>query len=151
MPLHNEAVLSPLCCLERRLNVWINMGIWVWENAMRSMLVTYCTAATTLAAVTFLALPPAKAMTIATPTGLSAAIQQADVKQDVRCVCGRRAYYRPYYSYAYAYRPYYAYAYTYRPYYAYTYTYRPYYAYAYRPYYAYAYAGYGRRHWIGWR
>jgi hypothetical protein len=114
---------------------------------MRSMLATYCTAATTLAAVTFLALPPAKAMTIATPAGLSAAIQQADVKQDVRCVCGRRAYYRPYYSYAYAYRPYYAY--TYRPYYA--YTYRPYYAYAYRPYYAYAYAGYGRRHWIGWR
>jgi hypothetical protein len=115
---------------------------------MRSMLVTYCTAATTLAAVTFLALPPAKAMTIATPAGLRAAIQQADVKQDVRCVCGRRAYYRPYYSYAYAYRPY---AYTYRPYYAYAYTYRPYYAYAYRPYYAYAYAGYGRRHWIGWR
>src|SRR5271166_1477837 len=126
------------------------------ENAMRSMLVTYCTAATALAAATFLALPPAQAMTIATPAGLSAAIRQTDIKQDVRCVCGRRAYYQPYaytyayrpyyYTYAYAYRPY-TYAYAYRPYYAYayrptyTYAYRPYYAYAYRPYtYTYAYA-----------
>jgi hypothetical protein len=143
------------------------------ENAMRSLFVTYCTAAAVSVATSF-ATPPAQAMTIATPAGLSAAIQQADVKQNVRCVCGRRAYYQPY-AYTYAYRPYYAYAayrpytytyaYTYRPYYAYAYrpyyayayrpyyayAYRPYYTYAYRPYYAYAYAGYGRRHWIGWR
>jgi hypothetical protein len=105
---------------------------------MRSLFVTYCTAAAVSVATSF-ATPPAQAMTIATPAGLSAAIQQADVKQNVRCVCGRRAYYRPY-AYTYAYRPYYAYA-----------AYRPYYTYAYRPYYAYAYAGYGRRHWIGWR
>ena len=85
------------------------------------------------AAVTSFAIPPAQAMTISTPAGLNAAIQQLDVKQDVRCICGRRAYYRPYYSYAYAYPPYY----TYQPYYAYAYGYQPYYSYAYQPYYAY--------------
>jgi hypothetical protein len=76
-------------------------------------------------------------MTIATPTGLSAAIQQSDVKQNVYWRRGywSYSYYRPYY------RPYYAYA--YRPY-AYSYAYRPY-AYG-----AYAYRGYGPRIWVGW-
>jgi hypothetical protein len=146
------------------------------ENAMHRVLVRYCTTAATLAAASFLALTPAKAMNIAAPAALSAAIHEAGVKQDVRCLCGHRAYYRPYayayrpyyytyayrpyyYTYAYAYRPYYTYAYrpyyytyAYRPYY-YAYTYRPYYsyAYAYRPYYSYAYVGYGRRYWVGWR
>ena len=98
--------------------------------------------------------PPAHAMTIATPIGLSAAIRQSDVKQNVYWRRWGYSYYRPY---AYAYRPYYAYA--YRPYYA--YAYRPYYAYAYRPYAysyayrpyaygAYAYGGYGPRMWVGW-
>jgi len=109
-------------------------------------------------AVTSFAIPPAQAMTISTPAGLNAAIQQLDVKQDVRCICGRQAYYRPYYSYAYAYQP--SYAYTYQPYYTHD-PYRPYYsavygwpstyAYAYQPDYSYAYVGDGRRHWIGWR
>ena len=92
-------------------------------------------------------------MTIATPAGLSAAIQQSDVKQNVYWRRGYWgfSYYRPYAfayrPYAYAYRPYYAYAYS--PYYA----YRPYaYSYAYRPYAygAYAYGGYGPRIWLGW-
>jgi hypothetical protein len=156
---------------------------------MRSILLSYATAATALAAATFVAPPPAQAMTVATPAALKAAIQEANVTQPVHC-CGRRysyaywpyyayayrpyhyaytyrpyyaysywpytytsAYtYRPYYSYAYTYRPYYSWAYAYRPSYAYAYAYRPYtYTYAYRPYRAYAYAGYGRRHWIGWR
>jgi|SRR5208337_3832310 len=124
------------------------------ENAMRSLLLTSCTAAFVTA--TFFAPHVAHAMTIATPIGLSAAIQQSDVKQNVywRRAYWGYSYYRPY---AYAYRPYYAYA--YRPYYA--YPYRPYYAYAYRPYAhsyayrpyaygAYAYGGYGPRIWVGW-
>ena len=121
-----------------------------WRNTMRSMLLSYGTAATALAAATFFAPPPAQAMTLATPAGLSAAIQEANVTQQVWC-CRSYSYaywpyyaytYRPYY-YAYAYRPYYtySYAYTYRPWY-YTYAYRPYYTYAYRPYYAYAYRPY---------
>ncbi len=121
---------------------------------MRSLFLTSCTAATVFATVTFSAPHPAHAMTITTPIGLSAAIRQSDVKQDVYWRRWGYSYYRPY---AYAYRPYYAYA--YRPYYA--YAYRPYYAYAYRPYAysygyrpyaygAYAYGGYGPRIWVGW-
>ena len=120
------------------------------ENAMRSL--TSSTAVIAFATATFFA-HPVQAMTIAIPTGLSAAIQQSDVKQNVHWRRGYwgYSYYRPY---AYVYRPYYAYA--YRPYYAYTYrpyyAYRPYaYSYAYRPYYgAYAYGGYRPRIWIGW-
>ena len=103
---------------------------------MRSLLATYCTAAIAVATAGLFAPPPAQAMTIAIPTGLSAAIQQSDVKQNVHWRRAYRgySYYRPY-----AYWPYYAYA--YRPYYA--YAYRPYYAYAYRPYaYSYAYRPY---------
>ena len=97
------------------------------EDSMRSLL-AIGTAATAVAAATFVAPAPAQAW--------------------------YRHYgyaYRPY-AYAYVYRPY-TYTYAYRPYYSYAYAYRPYYSYAnaYRPYYAYAYAGYGRRHWIGWR
>jgi hypothetical protein len=98
---------------------------------MRSLLLTSCTAAIAFATATVFAPHPAQAMTIAAPTGLSAAIQQSDVKQNVYWRRGYwgYSYYRPY-AYTFAYRPYYAYA--YRPYYA--YAYRPYYAYAYRPY-----------------
>src|SRR5271166_4185017 len=105
---------------------------------MRSLLLTSCTAAFVTA--TFFAPHVAHAMTIATPIGLSAAIQQSDVKQNVywRRAYWGYSYYRPY---AYAYRPYYAYA--YRPY-AHSYAYRPY-AYG-----AYAYGGYGPRIWVGW-
>jgi hypothetical protein len=115
------------------------------ENAMRRLLLTSCTAATAFAAAVLFAPHPAQATTIAAPIGLRAAIQQSDVKQDVRW---RRGYwgYRPYTYYAY--RPYYAYA--YRPYYA--YAYRPYaYSYVYRPYAygTYAYGGYGSRTWAG--
>ena len=123
------------------------------ENIMRSLL-TSGAAATALATAALFFPHPAQAMTITTPIGLSAAIQQSEVKQNVYW---RRYWgYRPY-AYAYAYRPYYAYA--YRPYY--TYAYRPYYAYAYRPYAysyyrpyaygAYAHRGYGPRIWVGWR
>ncbi len=110
---------------------------------MRSLLLTYCTAAIAIAAATFVASPPAQAMTMATPARLSVAVQEADIKQDVQCGCGGYAYYTPYaYSYSYGYAPY-AYSY-YRP-----YAYR---AYAYRPYAysAFAYGGYGPRIWIGW-
>ena len=118
---------------------------------MRILLVS----ATAIAAASFVAPPPARAMTIAAPAGLGAALQQANIRQDVACVCGRRAYwgysyYRPYaYSYAWPYA--YSYSYTYAPY---AYAYRPYAyrAYAYRPYAygAYAYGGYGPRIWVGW-
>jgi hypothetical protein len=111
---------------------------------MRSPLLASCTAATAFAAIFFGSLP-SQAMTLATPAGLRAAIQQTDVKQNVHWRRGYwgYSYYRPY-RYAFAYRPYY---YAYRPYYAYAYpyyayAYRPYYAYAYRPYYAYAYPSY---------
>jgi len=121
------------------------------ENPMRRLLLTSCAVAFATAA----SFTPhsAQAMTIATPAGLSAAIQQSDVKQNVYWRRGYWgfSYYRPYAfayrPYAYAYRPYYAYAYS--PYYA----YRPYaYSYAYRPYAygAYAYGGYGPRIWLGW-
>jgi hypothetical protein len=77
-------------------------------------------------------------MTIAAPIGLSAAIQQSDVKQNASWRRGYwgYSYYRPY---VYAYRPYYGYA--YGPYYAYDY-YRPY-AYSFGP-------GYVPRIWVGW-
>ena len=124
------------------------------ENAMRSLLLTPCSAATAFATAVLFASHPAQDTTIATPIGLRTAIQQSDVKQEVRWRRGYRGY-RPY-AYAFAYRPYYAYA--YRPYYA--YAYRSYYAYAYRPYAysyvyrpyayrAYAYGGYGPRIWAG--
>jgi hypothetical protein len=123
---------------------------------MRSLSLTCCTTVAALAAAIFSAPHPAQAINITTPMGLSAAIQQSDLKQDVwwrRGYWGYRpyAFYRPY---AYAYRPYYAYA--YRPYYAYgyaPYAYRPYaYGYGYRPYAygAYAYGGFGPRIWLGW-
>ena len=130
---------------------------------MRCLLLTSCTAATVVASAAFFAPHPAHSMTIATPAGLSAAIRQSDVKQDVywRRAYGGYSYYRPY-AYPFAYRPYYSYAYrpyayAYRPYaYAYrpyAYAYRPYaYSYAYRPYAyrSYAYGGYGPRLWLGW-
>src|SRR6476660_857559 len=107
-----EQIASRFSCYEGRL---ISYG----ESAMRSLLATYCTAAIAVATAGLFAPPPAQAMTIAIPTGLSAAIQQSDVKQNVHWRRAYRgySYYRPY-----AYWPYYAYA------------YRPYYAYAYRPY-----------------
>jgi hypothetical protein len=100
------------------------------ENTMRSLLLTSCTAATAFATVALFAPHPAHALTIATPIGLGAAIQQSDVKQNVHWRRWGYSYYRPY---AYAYRPY-----------AYSYGYRPY-AYG-----AYAYGGYGPRLWLGW-
>jgi len=114
---------------------------------MRSLL-TSGAAATALATAALFFPHPAQAMTITTPIGLSAAIQQSEVKQNVYWRRGYwgYSYYRPY-AYTYAYRPYYAYG--YRPYYA----YRPYtHSYAYRPYAygAYAYGGYGPRIWLGW-
>jgi hypothetical protein len=105
---------------------------------MQSLLLTYCTAATAVAAATFLTSPPAPAMTIGAPAALSAAAQETTITQNVQCGCGGYAYYTPYaYSYGY---PSYAYSY-----------YRPY-AYGYRPYAygAYAYGGYGPRVWVGW-
>jgi hypothetical protein len=107
---------------------------------MRSLSLTYCTAATAMAAAIFFTSPPAQAMTMAAPAGLSVAMQAATTKQNVQCGCGGYAYYAPY-AYSYGYAPY-AYSY-YRPY-AYGYAYRPY-AYG-----AYAYAGYGPRIWRGW-
>jgi hypothetical protein len=107
----------------------------------------------------------AQAITLAAPAGLSKAIQDAKLTEDVAYVCrggwwwrrcgwapgpywGVRVYrpyafYRPYYAY---YRPYAFY----RPYYAY---YRPYYRpYAYySPYRAYAFGYVGPRRWLGWR
>jgi hypothetical protein len=108
---------------------------------MRSLLLTYCAAATAMAAATFLTSPPTQAMTMAAPAGLSVAVQEATIKQNVQCGCGGYAYYAPY-AYSYGYR-YSAYSY-YRP--------RAYGAYAYRPYAydAYAYGGYGPRIWAGW-
>jgi hypothetical protein len=109
---------------------------------MRSLLLTYCTAATAMVAATFLTLPPAQAMTMAAPAGLSVAMQEATIKQTVQCGCGGYAYYAPY-AYGYGYPYYDAYSY-YRPY--------AYGAYAYQPYAygAYAYGGYGPRTWVGW-
>jgi hypothetical protein len=107
---------------------------------MRSLLLTYCTAAIALAAATFISPPSAQAMTMATPAGLSVAVQESTDKLDVQCGCGGYAYLAPY-AYSYGYAPY-AYSY-YRPY-AYGYAYRPY-AYG-----AYAYGGYGPRIWRGW-
>ena len=103
------------------------------ENAMRRLLLTFCTVVFVTAASS--SSHPAQAMTIGTPAGLSTAIQQSDVKQNVYWRRGYwgYSYYRPY-AYSYAYRPY---AYTYRPY-AYSYAYRPY-----------AYGGYAYRRW--WR
>ena len=93
------------------------------ENAMRGLLLVSFTAAIAFAAATVFTPHPAQA--IITPTGLSAAIQQSDLKQTIYW---RRRAYRPY-----VYRPY-----------AYSYAYRPY-AYG-----AYAYGGYGPRIWLGW-
>jgi hypothetical protein len=108
---------------------------------MRSPLLTYCTAAIATAAATLISPPAAKAMTMSTPAGLSVAIQEATIKQDVQCGCGGYGY--PYaYGYGHGYAPY-AYSY-YRPYRYGGYGYRPY-AYG-----AYAYGGYGPRVWIGW-
>jgi hypothetical protein len=107
---------------------------------MRTLLFTYGTAAITIAATAFISTSPAQAMTMAIPAGLSAAVQDATIKQDVQCGCGGYAYYAPS-AYAYAYAPY-AYGYGYAPS-AYAY-YRPY-AYG-----AYAYRGYGPRIWAGW-
>ena len=108
---------------------------------MRSLLLTYGTAAVAIAAATLIS-PPAQAIPMATPTGLREAVQEATIKQNVQCGCGGYAYYAPY-AYSYGYAPY-AYSY-YRPY--------AYGAYAYRPYAygAYAYGGYGPRIWAGWR
>jgi hypothetical protein len=106
---------------------------------MRSLLLTYCTAAIATAAASCISPPAAEAMTMATPAGLSVAIQEATIKQDVQCGCGGYGY--PY-AYGYGYAPY-AYSY-YRPYRYGLYGYRPY-AYG-----AYAYGGYGPRVWIGW-
>jgi hypothetical protein len=81
---------------------------------MRGLLLISFTAATAFATATIFAPQPAQA--IITPTGLSAAIQHSDVRQNVYW---RRRAYRPYvywpYAYSYAYRPY-AYSYAYRPY-----------------------------------
>jgi len=93
---------------------------------MRRLLLTSCTVVFATAASS--SSHPAQAMTIGTPAGLSTAIQQSDVKQNVY-------WRRGYWGYSY-YRPY-AYSYAYRPY-AYTYAYRPY-----------AYGGYAYRRW--WR
>jgi len=126
---------------------------------MRSLLLTSSTVAAAFATATFFAPHPAQAMTIATPTGLNAAIQQSDLKQSVYWRRGYwgYSYYRPSYAY-----PSYSYGYGYRPYaypaYSYGYSYRPYaypaysYGYGYRPYAygAYAYGGYGPRIWLGW-
>ena len=99
------------------------------ENAMGRLLLTFCTVV--FAAAASFASHPAQAMTISTPAGLSAAIEQSDVKQNVY-------WRRGYWGYSY-YRPY-AYTYAYRP-----YAYRPYaYSYAYRPY---VYGGYAYRRW----
>jgi hypothetical protein len=98
------------------------------KNVMRSLLLISCTAATAFATAIVFAPHRAQAMTIATPAGLSAAIQQSDVKENV--YWRRRAYWG--YSY---YRPY-----AYRPY-AY-----PYYSY-YRPYRPWLGRGYYRRGW----
>ena len=89
---------------------------------MRRLLLASCTAAFATAAS--FAPHSAQAMTIATPAGLSAAIQQSDVKQNVYWRRGYwgYSYYRPY-AYTYAYRPY-AYSYAYRPYAYGRYTYR---------------------------
>jgi hypothetical protein len=108
---------------------------------MRSLLPTCCTAAIAIAGAAFICPPPAQAMTMATPAGLSVAVQQATDKLDVQCGCGGYAYYAPY-AYSYGYAPY-AYSSYYRPY-GYGYGYRPY-AYG-----AYAYGGYGPRIWRGW-
>jgi hypothetical protein len=140
---------------------------------MRKLFVTCAAAATMIMAGAF-SLSPAQAMTITAPAGLSKAIHEMNLTQDVAYVCGWRwgwrrcwwtptpywGYYRPYrYSYyrPYYYRPYYAYAYRPSAYYAYAYR-RPaaYYAYAYRrpsAYYAYAYSrpAYYRPYWWGWR
>src|SRR6516165_1830316 len=84
------------------------------ENAMRGLLLVSFTAAIAFAAATVFTPHPAQA--IITSIGLSAAIQQSDVKQTIYW---RRRAYRPYvyrpYAYSYAYRPY-AYSYAYRPY-----------------------------------
>ena len=103
---------------------------------------------------TALAANPAQAITLAAPTGLSAAADALSVTEKVYYGYGwgyRRPYYgygyyrpwRPYYGgYYRPYRPYYGYRPYYRPYYSY---YRPYYPY-YRPYRAY----YGPRYWGGY-
>ena len=79
---------------------------------MRSLLLAYCTAAVAIAAPTFISPPPAQAMTMATPAGLSVAVRESTDKLDVQCGCGGYAYYAPY-AYSYGYAPY-AYSY-YRP------------------------------------
>jgi hypothetical protein len=106
---------------------------------MRSLLLTYCTAAIGIAAATSISPPPAQAMTMATPAGLRVAVQESTDKLDVQCGCGGYAFYAPSaYGYGFA-----RYAYPY---------YRPYVGYAYRPraYGAFAYGGYGSRIWRGW-
>jgi hypothetical protein len=78
---------------------------------MRLLLISFTAAFAFATAISFV--PSAKAMTIATPAGLSAAIQQSDVKENVH-YWRRHAYwgYRPYIYRPYVYRPYYrAYAY----------------------------------------
>jgi hypothetical protein len=84
------------------------------NNLMRPLLISFTAAIVFVAAVAFA--PAAQAMTIATPAGLNAAIQQTDVKQNVH-YWRRRAYwgvpYRPLYR-PYVYRPYYR-AYGYYP------------------------------------
>ena len=73
------------------------------ENPLPRLLLTSCAVAFATAAS--FAPHSAQAMTIATPAGLSAAIQQSDVKQNVYWRRGYWgfSYYRPY---AFAYRPY---------------------------------------------
>jgi hypothetical protein len=109
---------------------------------MRSLLLAYCTAAIATAAASLISPPAAKAMTMTTPAGLSVAIQEATIKQDVQCGCGGYGY-----AYSYGYAPY-AYSY-YRPYAYGAYAYRPY-AYGAYAYGAYAYGGYGPGVWVGW-
>jgi hypothetical protein len=77
---------------------------------MRGLLLISFTAATAFGTATIFVPHPAQA--IITPTGLSAAIQQSDVKQTIYW---RRRAYRPYVYWPYAYRPY-PYSYAYRPY-----------------------------------
>ena len=94
------------------------------KTPMRGLLFISCAVAAAFATAAFSTSRPAQAITLATPTGLSAVIQQSDVKQNV--YWRRRAYWGYSYYRPYAYRPY-AYSYAYRPY--------AYGAYAYRPYY----------------
>jgi hypothetical protein len=109
---------------------------------MRRLVIT-CAGAAALFLTASFAPPPGQAMTIAAPAGLSKAIQETKLTEDVAYVCRGGWWWRrcawvpgPYWGARY-YRPYYAYA------------YRPAY-YAYRPaYYAYAYPRY--RPWWGWR